>query len=76
MKLFIILLLFIGMFMITHGIYEEKFEKLKNDVRIQYKFIPRTYFDEFVFNNELTSKEYKTLFDQEPDTRSAGLPIR
>lgn len=76
MKLVIILLLFIGMFMITHGIYQEKFEQLKKDVRIQYKFIPRTYFDEFVFNNNFSSKQYKSLFEQEPDVRSAGLPVR
>ena len=64
------------MFMMTHGIYQEKYEKLKNDVRIQYKFIPRTYFDEFVFNNNFSSNQYKSLFTQEQDTRSAGLPLK
>ena len=76
MKLLVILLLFVGMFMVTHGIYQEKFEQLKKDVRVQYKFIPRTYFDEFVFNNKYNSSHHKALFNDKPDSRSAGLPVR
>ncbi len=77
MKTLILFFLFIGMFMIVHGIYQEKYEKLKKDVRVKYKFIPRTYYDEMVTNNVYTSQASKVMFeDQQPDTRSAGFPIR
>lgn len=77
MKTLILLFLFIGMFMIVHGIYQEKYEKLKKDVRVKYRFIPRTYYDEMVTNNVYTSQASKVMFeDQQPDTRSAGFPIR
>lgn len=76
MKTIIFLFLFVGMFMIVHGIYEEKMDKLKKDVRVKYKFIPRTYYDEFLMNDNYTSKMASPMFDTIPDTRSAGLPTR
>ena len=76
MKTVIFLFLFIGMFMIVHGIYEEKIEKLKKDVRVKYKFIPRTYYDEFLMNDKNMSQASKALFDSVTDSRSAGFPIR
>jgi len=77
MKTLIMLFLFIGMFMIVHGIYQEKFDTLKKDVRVKYKFIPRTYYDEMLTNNLYTSQVAKVMFDdQKPDSRSAGFPIR
>lgn len=76
MKTIIFLFLFVGMFMIVHGIYEEKMEKLKKDVRVKYKFIPRTYYDEFLMNDKYMSQTADALFESVPDSRSAGLPIR
>lgn len=76
MKTFIILLLFVGMFMIVHGIYEEKFEKLKNDVRVKYKFIPRTYYDEMITNDKYTSKYANALFKNDTLDRANGFPLR
>jgi hypothetical protein len=76
MKTIIFMFLFIGMFMIVHGIYQEKYEKLKKDVRVKYKFIPRTYYDEMLTNNIYSSQVSKVMFDQKPDSRSAGFPIR
>ncbi len=76
MKTILFLLLFIGMFMIVHGIYEEKIEKLKKDVRVKYKFIPRTYYDEMMNNDNFKSQVSDTLFNSSIDSRSAGLPVR
>jgi hypothetical protein len=76
MKTLIYLLLFVGTLMIVHGIYEEKYDQLKKDVRVKYKFIPRTYYDEFLMHDNYTSKVASAMFDNIPDTRSAGLPIR
>jgi hypothetical protein len=68
--------MFVGMFMIVHGIYEEKYDKLKKKVQVKYKFIPRTYYDDFLMNTDDMSKTKSALFDQKPDSRSAGFPIR
>lgn len=76
MKTLIFLFLFVGMFMVVHGIYEEKLEKMKKDVRVKYKFIPRTYYDEFLMNDNFTSKASEPLFNKEADSRSAGFPVR
>lgn len=76
MKTLLFLFLFIGMFMIVHGIYEEKLEKMKKDVRVKYKFIPRTYYDEMINNDYFKSRVADPLFNSSVDTRSAGLPVR
>lgn len=76
MRTIIFFILIIGIFMIVHGIYEEKYDRLKKDVRIKYKFIPRTFYDEFLFNQNFSS-QYSNLFEtSQSDTRSAGLPER
>ncbi len=46
MKAFILLLLFIGMFMIVNGVYEEKLKAVQAKKQIEYRFVPRTYYDE------------------------------
>ena len=75
MKTIIFLFLFIGMFMIVHGIYEEKYEKMRKTTKVKYKFIPRTYYDDFLMDNEIKNTT-SVMFDQKPDTRSAGFPVR
>tara|TARA_B110000261_G_C13065025_1_gene349778 strand:+ start:90 stop:296 length:207 start_codon:yes stop_codon:yes gene_type:complete len=68
--------MFVGMFMIVHGIYEEKFDKLKKQVQIKYKFIPRTYYDEFLMSSNKMNSSNTAMFNHEPDSRSAGFPVR
>lgn len=46
MKALITLLFFIGMFMVVAGVYEQRFKTVNNLVRTQYKFVPRTLYDE------------------------------
>ena len=75
MKTIIFLFLFIGMFMIVHGIYEEKYDKLRKKTQVKYKFIPRTYYDDFLMNNDIKNTR-SVMVDQKPDTRSAGFPVR
>ena len=64
MKLLILLILFTGVILIMNGIYEEKISKLKTDVRVEYRFIPRSYYDEQIFSNQFSSK-FSNLFDEE-----------
>lgn len=76
LKSYIILLLFVGMFLIITGIYEQKLKNVKKLVRTEYKFVPRTLYDEVLSNNDVQST-YKNYFDS-PDPwydRSVGVNI-
>jgi hypothetical protein len=46
MRAIITLLFFIGMFMIVAGVYEQRFRTMNKLVRTEYKFVPRTMYDE------------------------------
>ena len=56
--------------MVIDGIYREEINKLKNNKQIEYKFIPRSMYDESTFNPHKSS--YEQLFETKHDTRSAG----
>ena len=71
MKLLIILMFFFGIILIIHGIYEEKFKKIKDNVKIQYRFVPRSYYDEQIFSNQFSSK-FSNIFDEDQDEWSAN----
>lgn len=57
----VVLLLFVGMAMVIHGIYEEKVRTLQQDVRIEYRFIPRTLYEEQMDTADLAGR-YKSMF--------------
>ena len=65
------LFLFIGMVMIIDGIYREEIEKLKNNKEIQYKFIPRTTYNDMLFYKH-TTPQYDNIFKDNLDARGAG----
>jgi len=71
MKLLILLILFTGVILIMNGIYEEKISKLKTDVRVEYRFIPRSYYDEQIFSNQFSSK-FSNLFNEEQSKLSSN----
>ena len=76
LKSYLILLLFIGSFMILHGIYEQKIRHVQKLVRTEYKFVPRTLYDEVLSTNDVQSI-YKNFFDS-PDPwydRNVGVKI-
>lgn len=58
MKAFILLLLFIGLFMILNGIYEQKIKAIQEHKQVEYKFVPRTYYEEQLMNSygDITNK--------------------
>jgi len=62
---------FFGIILIIHGIYEEKFKKIKDNVKIQYRFVPRSYYDEQIFSNQFSSK-FSNIFDEDQDEWSAN----
>jgi len=46
MKSFIVLVLFIGIFLIVNGVYEQKLLAATSKKQIEYRFVPRTFYDE------------------------------
>jgi hypothetical protein len=58
--------MFIGMFLLVHGIYEEKLAAVNRNVRVEYRFVPRTYYEEQLINAEGTlSRKFKGMFQDE-----------
>ncbi len=58
MKLFILLLLFSGIFIVVQGINNDILKKTKEKVKVEYRFVPRTYYDDMLLN-----KQYSTIKD-------------
>ncbi len=56
MKLVIFILLTIGIFFVVYGVYEEKLRLAQERVRVEYRFVPRSYYDEQLFDNQFKSK--------------------
>jgi hypothetical protein len=66
MDTFIVFTLFIGILLLIHGIYAERLRTLADKAKVEYRFIPRTYYEEQAFASEFEPK-YKGLFDAESD---------
>lgn len=76
LKSYFIFLLFLGTFLIMHGIYEQKIKNMKKLVRTEYKFVPRTLYDEVLATTDVQAI-YKNFFDS-PDPwydRNVGVKI-
>lgn len=76
LKSYVILLVFVGSFLIMHGIYEQRINNVKKLVRTEYRFVPRTLYDEVLSGNDVSSI-YKNFFDS-PDPwfdRNVGVKI-
>ena len=61
MKPVILFIFFVGVFLIIHGIYEQKYQALKDNVRVEYRFIPRTYYEEQLAQATVSS-QFKNMF--------------
>ena len=64
MHAFIVLLMFVGMALVIHGIYEEKFQNFQRHSRVEYRFIPRTMYDEQMAQTDLVGK-MGNMFEKE-----------
>ena len=56
MEILLIILFFTGLLMIMYGLYENKINLLKKSKFIEYKFVPRTYYDEQIYNIDFNKK--------------------
>ena len=63
MKSLVVLLLFVGIFMITAGIYEERLDAARKDKKVEYRFIPRTYYDEQVPDQPDLVTMFNSMFE-------------
>ena len=57
----VVLLLFVGLALVMHGIYEEKVRALEQHVRVEYRFIPRTVYEEQMATSDLAGR-FKSMF--------------
>lgn len=64
MRSLIIFIFCFGIFLIIHSIYEQKYQALKKNVRVEYRFIPRTYYEEQLSSTPVSSM-FKNMFQQD-----------
>lgn len=65
MKSIILFLFFFGVISLIHGIYEQKFKALQENTRIEYRFIPRTFYEEQLAENPNVASTFKNMFQKE-----------
>lgn len=65
MKSIVMFLLFFGTLLIIKGIYEQKYQSMKKNVRVEYRFIPRTYYEEQLANTADVTGKFKDMFGKE-----------
>jgi hypothetical protein len=65
MKSIAMFLLFVGVLLIINGIYEQKYQSLKKNVRVEYRFIPRTYYEEQLAENANVTANFANLWAKE-----------
>lgn len=63
MKSLIFFLFLIGMIVIIHAIYEQKFNSLKDNIKVEYRFIPRTYYEQQLSDSTVSSN-FKNMFEK------------
>lgn len=42
----IVFMLFVGMFLVVSGVYEQRLKEAREERRVEYRFIPRTLYEE------------------------------
>ena len=56
-------MLFAGMALVLHSIYEEKLAQSRQQVKVEYRFLPRTLYEEQMAHSDVAGK-FKTMFDR------------
>lgn len=66
MRALAFLILFAGLALVMHGVYEEKLSRVQRDVRVEYRFIPRTLYDEQLSQSEQgAATHFKDMFQKD-----------
>jgi hypothetical protein len=74
MNALIAVLLFAGLVMVVHSIYEEKYKRLKREVRVEYRFIPRTLYEEQMAQSDVSGLFRSMFNDAAPWYGEAKVP--
>ena len=53
MKLIIFLFILLGMFLLIQGIYEEKLTNIKKQVKVEYRYVPRSYQSNMILDDDV-----------------------
>ena len=65
MKEIVLLLFFVGVIMIMHATYQKKIEDAQKNVKIEYRFIPRTYYEEQLSSANSVTSTFKNMFSSD-----------
>ena len=61
MHALIILMLFAGLAIVLHSVYEEKLSRLEQRVKVEYRFLPRSLYEEQMAYSDVSGK-FKGMF--------------
>jgi hypothetical protein len=64
MRALILLLLFAGLAIVIHSVYEEKFQHVQKQVRVEYRFLPRTLYEEQMEQTNALG-DHKKMFNRD-----------
>ena len=65
MRSFIVLTFFVACLLLVIGIYEQKLDIAEKNKQVEYKFVPRTFYEEQMSNGVSVSETYSTMFKTE-----------
>lgn len=71
MKALVIMLVFSGMVIVLHSIYEEKLKRAQKQVKVEYRFLPRTLYEEQMAKSDVIG-QFRSLFDKATPWYGAG----
>ncbi len=66
-----LVIMFAGILLVVHGIYQQMYKELKEQRQIQYRFIPRSLYDEQMTTS--VSALYKNMFTDDEHQRGGVL---
>ena len=64
-KPLVMFIFFTSAFLIMTGIYEQKLAEARNNKQIEYRFIPRTYYEEQMGKNNTVTDKMSDMFMME-----------
>lgn len=65
------LILFAGIFLVVDGVYQERLRSAGETTRVEYRFIPRTFYEEQLSDDTVTAK-MKGMFEGESPWQGRG----
>ena len=64
MRQLILLLMFAGLAIVIHSVYEDKFQRMQKQVKVEYRFLPRTLYEEQMEQTNVLG-DFKKMFNRD-----------